>query len=193
MDSLNSYLASIDWKVYLLLLPVGILIGALLKEAGKDLYNRISNKLFPKHEHEKQIQIVVQSKHEMSKKVSAEDIKIAPSAVERISKLSYSDIMNSIEAAPPLQRDRVRDNFVGIRVQWDAFFHGGSEKATKQYRVTLKSKEAALGLIMCEVSAKDYPELRILNAGIPIRIIGNILKVYDLHIELTDVRLEIVS
>lgn len=192
MDGLNSYLASIDWKAYVLL-GIGIVLGALLKEVGKDLYHRISNKLFREHEQEKQVQIVVRPVHDVSEVASVDKVAVAVSAVERIVKLSYSEILKSVNMAPPMQRAGVCKNFVGIRVQWDASFYSGSEESDGKFKVWLKPGDVNLGLIVCEVSAADYPELKVLPEESPIRIIGNILKVEQTYIELTDVRLEVIS
>lgn len=193
MEDITIYLATLDWKSYLLLV-IGLVLGALLREGGKDLYNRISKKFFPHVEQEKQAQIVVRLVNGAPESVTANTTEISPASVERIAQLSYSKIMDTINAAPPMQQESVRKSFIGIQIQWDASFYNGSEESDDKFKVWLQTADEMIGLISCEVSATDYPELKVLSKGAPIRIIGKISKILEISVvELTDVRLEILG
>jgi hypothetical protein len=112
--------------------------------------------------------------------------------VERKSTLSFSKISEMIENAPPLQRDDVRKNFVGIKVSWDTYLKNASKSENDIVKLYLAPGSIGSDLlytISCTVSLSDYQELRILPTNAKIRIEGEIKDADIYVVQLINVRL----
>lgn len=108
---------------------------------------------------------------------------------KKISLLSIEDIEETIEKFPPAQRDDARNNFKGIKVEWDLYLFNARKERNNIIRLTLGTEKRGFPFVICNVSLKEYPELAVLPKDTKIKIRGEIEKVDGLDIELTNVEL----
>jgi hypothetical protein len=100
---------------------------------------------------------------------------ITPVSIKRISPIRFKDIKKAIDEAPPLQRDQVRKNFVGIKVEWDTYLKGATKQKDDMVHLGLRTEENfGLDTIWCMVPLSQYRELGVLPEGTRIRIQGEI-------------------
>jgi hypothetical protein len=187
-----------DLDLASVLFGVGIgVLGAFgtgfFKRAGEDAYVWIKKKINPTSvdQHSQQIIVHVAKEPDGLTQVgltSSPEAKLA----ERIDSITFDEIRAAIQAAPPLQRDSVAERYVGLRIEWDAYFKSGSKKngGLLRLRLTTSDKFAA-DTIYCEVAQDDYRELAILPAGSKIRVSGEITKASSWQVDLKNVRLHI--
>jgi hypothetical protein len=117
-------------------------------------------------------------------------VSLAPASLERISLISFDDIRTAIESAPPLQRDRIAENYVGLKIEWDTYLKGGSVKKEGTISLRLTTNiEHSFNTIWCDVPLDEYRELGVLPEGAKVRVSGEIVKASTCDIELKDVRL----
>jgi hypothetical protein len=115
---------------------------------------------------------------------------IMPATIERISPVKFEMIKDTIEAAPPLQRDQVRNNFVDIKVEWDAFLRIASKDDAGFVGLWLTTvKDPPSNIIHCKVLLSDYKELGVLPEGSKIRIHGEIEEANTWEVTLKNVKL----
>lgn len=110
----------------------------------------------------------------------------------KFSSLSFSRIGDMIESVPPLQKDEIKKNFVGIRVSWDAYLKNARKSPEGIVTLRLSPGPAAshrLYTILCQVALDDYRELSILPEGAHMRIEGEIASADVWDVELSDVKL----
>ena len=177
-------------------LLVGVAIGAIgafgtgfLSEAGKDLWGSIARRFWPQHK-DNNPQVVIQL-DSSAKDSESSTSHLASSSIERVSPVTFHEIEQAIEKAPPMQRDRVAEAYQGIRVEWDSYFRGGDAWEEETIRVRLSVEEKFVGrTIICVVPAKEYRELGVLPEGTKIRVSGEISRARSYEVELRDVRLQ---
>ena len=142
----------------------------------------------PKTEAPQVIVHVAATEQTLSPDIKGTELKRGP--IERISPITFKDIRKTIDAALPLQKDHVRKNFVGIKVEWDSFLKYAYPRKDGMVRLTLgTSKAIGLESIHCEVPLSRYRELGILPEGAKIRIQGTIAEAGSLDVDLNDVTL----
>jgi len=113
-------------------------------------------------------------------------------SMPKLSSLSFSQITEAIEKAPPLQRDDVKNNYKGIKVTWDSYLKSATKINNNTISLLLATSlkgDLRLFIIRCEVPLNEYRELGILPAESKIRIQGEIAKVDAFVIDLTKVKL----
>lgn len=182
-----------------LLLGIGLgVLGAFgtgfLKKAGEDCYGWLKRKLNPKAAEQHAPQLVVQlAQNGVGPTVdNSSSIHLAPATIERVSPLTFQDIAEAIDSAPPLQRDHVAKNFKGLRVEWDTYFKSGKSSEDGTIRLRLGTEQrGSYNTVICEVAGADYRELGVLPEGSKIRVFGEIESASRYDIELKDVRLHI--
>lgn len=176
----------------------GIALGVIaafgtgfLKKAGEDFYSWAKKKVNPKASEHHAPQLVIQLNTAAGTQPVGESppVLLEPATIERVSKLTFEDIENAIRAAPPMQRGRVAESYVGLRVEWNTYFKSGSLMNDDIMKLWLSTDSHAL--INCEVQVKEYREFGILPEGTKVRVSGEIVKVSSLDAELKDVRLHI--
>lgn len=119
-----------------------------------------------------------------------QSVDVSPVSIERISPITFEDISKAINEAPPFQRQQVAKNFVGIRVEWDAFLKGAYGDKDDMVRLRLTTnKKMPLDTIHCKVPLSQYSELGVLPEGTRIRIQGKIEEADTYDVSLADVRL----
>lgn len=182
-----------------LLLGIGLgVLGAFgtgfLKKAGEDCYGWLKKKINPKAVEQHVPQLIVQLAQNGSTPTgdNSPSIRLAPAAIDRVSPLTFQDIAEAIDSAPPLQRDHVAESFKGLRVEWDTYFKSGrlSEEGTIRLRLGTEQR-GSFKSVLCAVAVADYRELGVLPEGSKIRVFGEIESASRYDIELKDVRLHI--
>jgi len=115
---------------------------------------------------------------------------VTSASIERISPVTFEMMKDAIENAPPLQRDDVKRNYVGIKIEWDAFLKAANKDDEGFVRLRLTTdKEHSLNTIYCKVLLDEYRELGVLPEGAKIRIHGEIEEADTWDIRLKDVKL----
>jgi hypothetical protein len=107
--------------------------------------------------------------------------------INQISSITCQKIGELIKNAPPLQRDEVKKNFVGIKVLWDAYLCLASkddEGIVSLWLSTGNELKDNIYSIHCTVAIEKYPELGILPEGSRIKIQGEIAEadIYDIKL-----------
>lgn len=115
---------------------------------------------------------------------------VTPVSIERISPINFKDIKKTIDEAPPLQREKVGKNFVGIKVEWDTFLKDASTDKDDMVRLRLTTdKKVPLDTVHCKVPLSQYRELGVLPEGTRIRIQGEIEEAATWDVTLNNVKL----
>ncbi len=182
-------------------LLVGVGLGVLgafgtgfLKKAGEDCYGWLKKKLNPKSFEQHTPQLIVQLAQNGPTPTgdNSPSVRLAPASIERVSPMTFQDIAEAIDSAPPLQRDHVAATFKGLRVEWDTYFKSGKLLENGNIRLRLGTEQrGSYNTVKCEVLAADYRELGILPEGSKVRVFGEIESASKYDIELKDVRLHI--
>lgn len=182
-------------------LLLGLLIGGVsafgtgfLKRAGEDLYASIKRKFSPQGVTVAPPQLVVHFHDDRSdpqlSAIPESDLKLVP--IERLTQVSFADIEMAIDKAPPLQREQVAKNYVGLKVDWDAYLRSANVLSDGQVRLRLSMDERYVGRsIVCLVNKEDYQILSVLPQGAPIRVLGEISSASSYDVELSNVKLQI--
>jgi hypothetical protein len=106
---------------------IGMFFTGFLKKAGEDCYSWVKKKLKPLSLESQFPQMVILKAEGASVTVeNATSVISEPATIKRASSLSFDDIAKSIDSAPPMQRDRVAESYIGLRVEWDTYFKSGS-------------------------------------------------------------------
>jgi len=194
MSFLPTDLTSIAWGV--LLGVIGAVGAGFLKKAGEELYLWAKKKIHPRSSESNSSPLAIHINKDGARKSQEETPpdSLQSGAIKRISSVSLDDIRNAIKAAPPLQRDRVAKSYVGLRIEWDAYFSGGIQKEDGSLSLRLEVKSThTWNFIHCDVPFDEYRELGVLPENTPIRVSGEISEVGLQAIDLKDVRLMINS
>lgn len=173
---------------------IGAFGAGFLKKAGEECYSWIRNKVSPKTPDHHPPQVVIHVAGNQSPITSDEipPAELAPVVIERVSGISFDEIRNAIEKVPPLQQEHVANSYVGIRVEWDTYFKGGTRRENDMVSVRLTTNpDHPLNTIWCEVPFNDYRELGVLKKGAKVRVIGEISEAGLFDISLKDVHLYI--
>lgn len=99
--------------------------------------------------------------------------------------ITFEEIKNRIEAAPPFQRNDIKQYFVGLTVDWQTRLVSVEKTDEDDLHVLLSihHKEGGyVGLCACDVPLVKYPELKILNKDHPIRVVGKIAQIQQAEI-----------
>jgi hypothetical protein len=155
-----------------------------LKRAGEDAYGWLMRKLNIKTAEATQVVVQDDPRPEQSQA-------LAQAPVQRVSKVTYREILDAIHRAPPFQERQVAESYVGIRVEWDTLLKSGYKTSEGRLRLSLEIPGGGYAGVLCEVSEADYKELTVLPKDTSIRVSGEIAKASGLDVELRDVRLQI--
>jgi hypothetical protein len=153
------------------------------KKAGEDCYSWAKRKINPKLAEKNPPHLIIQMNTD-----GAPNIK-----QDKVSAVTVDDIRNAINNAPPLQRDRVAEGYIGLQVEWEALFKHGTLTKKDEIRVLLTVVDAKLyyGFVRCTVPAKEYRALGILPENAKVRVYGEIAEIDGQVIDLKDARLHI--
>lgn len=174
---------------------VGVFTTGFLKKAGEDFYSWAKKKINPNAAAFSPSHLIIHMNTESSPSMIESDSHSEPQrpVVERVSVVTLDEINNSLVNAPPLQRDHVAENYVGLRVEWDTQFVGGKQQENGDIRLQLTIPDARHQpkSVWCEVPASEYRELGILPEGSKIRVSGEIEEIASYGIDLKDACLHI--
>jgi hypothetical protein len=187
-----------DIKSFIIGVAIGgvvLFLTGFLKKAGEDFYSWAKRKISPKsvEQHSSHMTIHINKDGVLE---TAQDIskgRLENPLLERVSTLSIDDIINTISKAPPLQRDQVAKNYIGLKIEWDTLFKGGKLIEGDLIRLHLSVIDAATfgSIVWCVVPAKQYPELAILPTNSKVRIYGEIEMVESYGVDIKDAHLHI--
>ncbi len=112
----------------------------------------------------------------------------------RVSHIKFDDIWEAVNSAPPLQREDIKKNYLGLYVEWDSLLASASKRENGQIFLLLRPEDCkTMGLIDCEVMLDDYKELGVLPEKSKIRVYGEIAKLEFSNITLNNVKLYFIS
>lgn len=101
--------------------------------------------------------------------------------------MSPQHMIKTVSAAPPLAREHVKQQFIGLPVEWhlsfsDAFRQGTTSTATVYFLLPSSNHE-----VRCEVSLEKFPFLRVATASDSFHIRGVVENVSSIEVVLRDV------
>jgi len=182
-------------------LTIGLIAGVLgafgtgfMKRAGEDLYSFLKSKINPKSVAPYLPQVVVHLHDERTEAnvFSSESFNLQPVQIERLVQVSFYDIEKAIDQAPPLQRDQVARNYLGLKVEWDSYLRYANKRDNGEVALRLSIDEHYQGRsVNCVVREEDYRILAVLPQGSHIRVSGEITSASSFDIELSNVKLQI--
>ncbi|HEV2047116.1 MAG TPA: hypothetical protein VGQ95_11020 [Chthoniobacterales bacterium] len=111
----------------------------------------------------------------------------AHTATERkqITDLTHEQIVENIERVPPLQREDIIKHYRGIRVERIGKLQNARRRDDGSLSVALTFLSHG-GMIWCDASPEDCPELAFINEGTPLRAVGEIAEVSKYEEKLLD-------
>ncbi len=83
-------------------------------------------------------------------------------------------IMDQLDAVPPLQRDQVAANYKGIPVKWNVNLYSTSTTHSGQTVVFVRYKNRRVPVISFAIDLETYPQLKVLLPKHPIVVEGEI-------------------
>jgi hypothetical protein len=96
------------------------------------------------------------------------------------------EIMDRVNAAPPFQKDDVKQYYVGLMVDWEGKLYSVKKAKMSKFEVyiSVDIKEDSYSFWLCrlEVSSVKYPELKVLHKDHPMRVVGKICEIDNLNI-----------
>lgn len=162
-----------------------------LKKAGEEFFVWISRKIDPKSEQTTPSHLVIHMEGVSSGQTTDNQML---GSVGRVSTISFDEIMSGIDKAPPLQRTKLAESYVGLPVEWDTKFVDGTpieKEGTVRIQLSAKKSAPHLGSVFCEVPFADNRELGILPEGSEIRVSGVIESISSSGVTLKNSRLDI--
>jgi hypothetical protein len=103
--------------------------------------------------------------------------------------ITFEEIKNRIEAAPPFQRNDIKQYFMGLTVDWQTRLYSVEKADEDDLHVSLyvdDKDNRYVGICTCNVPLVKYPELKILHKDHPIRIVGKIARIQEANIALIE-------
>jgi hypothetical protein len=93
--------------------------------------------------------------------------------------VQLNEISDAISAAPPVQQESTAQRYVGLPIDWVTRFVSVSETNIGNVGVMLEFEgvHGLRGLILSNVKIADYPQLKVLQEGSRIRIVGKISEI----------------
>lgn len=113
---------------------------------------------------------------------------------DQLTLISFDDIQEAIGSTPPLQRDQVKENFIGITVDWIAYLNSAKKKDNGLIGLSLSADiRKSFKFIYCTIPLAEYPEIRILPENSRIHIRGEIENVGEIDVTLKNVKLTFIK
>lgn len=172
---------------------VGAFATGFLKKAGEDSYSWLKKKINPMSEESSASHLIIHMNAENGLETAESISRSGRPLLKRVSVISLDEINTSLADAPPLQRTRIAESYVGLRVEWDTQFVGGKlqEDGDIRLQLTIPNAKHQPKSVWCKVPAAEYRELGILPEDSKIRVSGEIEAVASHGIELKEARLHI--
>jgi len=86
------------------------------------------------------------------------------------------EIIKEMDKIPPLQRDKLKESYNGLRVEWKTKFLIANLSKNGNVHLMLLDR-GNYPWICCDVKINDYPELKVVKEGAVIWISGEIIEV----------------
>lgn len=203
MADLLSKLISSNWMLAIaavIIYVLGAITTPFLKEAGKDLYShakqrfnrsasRVVSNIPEKTEAAPADETVLQS---VAAPSPNEMPATFPQALKRIASTSFAEVRDAYDKAPPYQRASVSQHYAGQRVRWNTTFSNISDTGDK-LTLYMRGSDRFGSSVWGKVSLSEYPELKTMHSGHPLKVTGTIRQVSDLSIDLSDMDVEIID
>lgn len=104
---------------------------------------------------------------------------------KQITDLTHEQIVENIERVPPLQREDIIKHYRGIRVERTGKLQNARKRDDGSLSVALTFLDHE-GMIWCDASPEDCPELAFMNEGAQLRVVGEIAEVSKWEEKLLD-------
>jgi hypothetical protein len=190
----------------LLLLVAGFILGNICKpffsEMGKDLYVWLKHHILkrnPKESSSTLVAPVIQMTSAMTGLPISPAavpplpaVKTAYSRVERISQVTFQEVRDAYDNAPPFQQSQITHHYDGVRVEWEGNFNSVTPR-NELVTVRMYATDKLGSGVNFIVAISDYPELKTMLPGRRIRVLGTIKLVDTLSIELVDAEMTVLS
>jgi hypothetical protein len=89
--------------------------------------------------------------------------------------ITPEEIAKTMRETPPLHRASIANRYQGLAVQWDLVLaHANMEGRDKVWLHLRTPNRMSWNSVTCTVALSDYPVLKVLTDGAPIRVIGEI-------------------
>jgi hypothetical protein len=170
---------------------VGSFATGFLKKAGEDSYSWAKKKIDPNSSNMPESHLIIHMNSDVPKTMERSIQNGDSSRLERVSQITADEIRSSVEDAPPLQRDRIANSYIGLRVEWDTEYTNGSKLDNGHIKLQLSPFGKIHTSVWCEVPEDEYRELAILPNRSKIRVYGEIESVGDHGIYIGNAQLHI--
>lgn len=155
-------------------------------------YHRFGRKLQNSPSHITVVQVIEANKQSETA-LRASEPAVQLTKVTRISTLSFQEILDALEDAPPLQVEAIGERFKGITVRWDAQIFRIYKGNNGSVQLTLHFGPGKPGLIYCEVPLSQYKELAYLKEEAPVTVLGVVERTGQASVTLEDAQLFFTS
>ena len=96
------------------------------------------------------------------------------------------EIVEEIRDSPPYQEDDKKTNYLGLRVNWKTTFESVDKERRGRVGIMLLDR-GSYPWIVCTVSSRRYPWVKLSSRGSAVRIAGEIGEIHGNSIELVNV------
>tara|TARA_R110001599_G_scaffold337246_1_gene555511 strand:- start:3399 stop:3947 length:549 start_codon:yes stop_codon:yes gene_type:complete len=180
---------SLSFVIGILIGAVGLFATGFLRKAGEDLYSMIKSKVKPENLESSMPQVVIN----LHGNETPDTSELLPATVDHTSRVNFLKMADAIDNAPPLQREEVASNYVGINVEWITYLQSAHKQDDGNVSLRLSIDENYQGRgVWCLVDSKEYKELSVLPRGVKIRVSGEISEACSTDVRLTNVHLQIL-
>ena len=112
-----------------------------------------------------------------------------PTEPRRADPFSAEHMIATVSSAAPLARDHVKQQFIGVPVQWVLPFYDARKPPNHPIATVYFSLPDCGYEVRCEASIENYPFLRFVPVGQLVRILGSVGDVSSVDVLVRDVHL----
>ncbi len=91
-----------------------------------------------------------------------------------MARLDLAAIRNDIESRPPFQRKEARQNYIGLRFEFEGELFSAEPEDKHQIRFCLHKSSGEYPLVIGRVDEKEFPELKVMHQGTKVTVQGNL-------------------
>lgn len=102
---------------------------------------------------------------------------VTPAQITKVTSITLAEIIDTLNKAPPLQKDDIAKHYIGLVVQWEMKLFGAEKEDGDKVRLSLDFGPGDLHLVHCTVNLSDYRELGVLQKGASITVMGRITEI----------------
>jgi hypothetical protein len=104
--------------------------------------------------------------------------------------ITPENIRDALRKAPPLQKEQIAKNYIGIKVKWIVTLSNGQALEEMNNYLILMTSNDSSPLVTCIVNINDYPQLKILDSNVKFTVEGNIEKLDLIGISLQNCKFD---